>query len=247
MYQPGDVPAGSTLYIPFDTYGKTNPGSITASGLATTDIEIYKNGSTTQRASDNGYSLPDTDGIDFDGLTGIHGINVDLSDNSDSGFYAVGSSYRVVVSSITVDGETVNFTAAIFRISAAEAIAGKPKVDVDGWNGTAVAIPDTAGYPKTTSKVGTGTGEFQLSSGVVRANDSSNNAIAPAATALSTAQWTSARAGYLDEMRARLAGNAVANESAKTVTFYASDGTTASVVLRYFGDEPIVQTRRNVT
>ena len=86
----GDVPASSTLYIPFASYGKTNGESITLTGLAVTDIEIYKNGSTTQRSSDNGYTLLDTDGIDFDGITGIHGFSVDLSDNTDAGFYAVG-------------------------------------------------------------------------------------------------------------------------------------------------------------
>ncbi len=37
------------------------------------------------------------------------------------------------------------------------------------WNGSAVATPDTAGYPKVTGKVGTGTGEWSLSSGVVKA------------------------------------------------------------------------------
>jgi len=133
----GDVPASTTLYIPFASYGKTNGESITLTGLAVTDIEIYKNGSTTQRSSDNGYTLLDTDGIDFDGITGIHGFSVDLSDNSDASFYAVGSRYFVVVSSVTVDSQTVNFIAATFRIVAAEAITGKPKVDVDGFGGTA--------------------------------------------------------------------------------------------------------------
>lgn len=38
-------------------------------------------------------------------------------------------------------------------------------VNVTGWNGTAVATPDTAGYPKVTLKSGTGTGEVNLSSG----------------------------------------------------------------------------------
>ena len=144
----GNVPANSTLYIPFASYGKTNGESITLTGLAVTDIEIYKNGSVTQRASDAGYALLDTDGIDFDGLTGIHGFSVDLSDNTDASFYAVGSFYWVVVSSVTIDSQTVNFIAATFRIVAAEAIAGKPKVDVDAWLGTAAATPTVAGVPE---------------------------------------------------------------------------------------------------
>lgn len=143
----GDVPASSTLYIPFDTIAE-GVGSITISGLAVTDIEIYKNGSVTQRSSDAGYALLDTDGIDFDSITGVHGFSVDLSDNTDAGFYAVGSFYWVVVSSITVNGQTVSFIAATFRIVTAEAIAGKPKVDVDAWLGTAAATPTVAGVPE---------------------------------------------------------------------------------------------------
>lgn len=104
----GDVAAGSTLYVPFATYNAAG-ASVTITGLATTDIEIYKNGSATQRSSDAGYALLDTDGIDFDGITGIHGFSVDLSDNTDAGFYAAGSVYWLVVSAITVDSQTVNF------------------------------------------------------------------------------------------------------------------------------------------
>lgn len=144
----GDVPASSTLYIPFATYDSSDGSSITMTGLAATDIEIYKNGSATQRSSDAGYALLDTDGIDFDGITGIHGFSIDLSDNTDAGFFSVGGFYWVVVSSVTVDSLTVNFIAATFRIVAAEAIAGKPKVDVDGWLGTAAATPTVAGVPE---------------------------------------------------------------------------------------------------
>jgi hypothetical protein len=39
--------------------------------------------------------------------------------------------------------------------------------DVTQWNGTAVATPDTAGYPKCTIKDGTGAGEIALTSGKV--------------------------------------------------------------------------------
>ena len=101
--------AGDTIYFPFDAYD-TNGASVTISGLAVTDIEIYKNGSTTQRASDNGYTLLDTDGIDFDGTTGLHGFSIDTSDNSDASFYADGSQYWVNINAITIDGQTVRFT-----------------------------------------------------------------------------------------------------------------------------------------
>jgi len=91
-------------------------------GFAVTDIEIYKDGGTTQRASDSGYVLLDTDGTDFDGLTGIHGFSIDLADNTTAGFYASGSQYFVVVSSITVDAGVVSFIAATFRIGITDAL-----------------------------------------------------------------------------------------------------------------------------
>lgn len=148
----GNMPASSVLYIPFATYAGATGASVTMTGLAVTDIEIYKNGSVTQRASDAGYVLLDTDGIDFDAITGIHGFSIDLADNTDAGFYAVGSFYWIVVSAVTVDAQTVNFIAATFRIVAAEAISGKPKVDVDGWLGTAASTPTVAGVPNVNAK-----------------------------------------------------------------------------------------------
>jgi len=117
MIDFGTVRPGTTLYIPFATYDSNDPtASVTMTGLAATDIEIYKDGSTTQRGSDAGYTLLDTDGIDFDSLTGIHGFSIDLADNTTAGFYAAGSQYWVVVSSITVDAGVISFIAATFRI-----------------------------------------------------------------------------------------------------------------------------------
>jgi len=113
----GDFTTANTVYVPFNTYDSNDPSSsATITGLAVTDIEIYKDGSITQRSSDSGYTLLDTDGIDFDGLTGIHGFKIDLSDDTDSGFYAAASEYFVVVSAITVDAATISFVAAQFSI-----------------------------------------------------------------------------------------------------------------------------------
>lgn len=113
----GDYAVDSTVYVPFHTFDSNDPSaSVTITGLAVTDIEIYKDGSATQRSSDSGYSLLDTDGIDFDGITGLHGFSIDLSDNTDTGFFAAGSQYWVAVSAITVDAATINFWAAIFTI-----------------------------------------------------------------------------------------------------------------------------------
>lgn len=122
MLNLGKVKPGSTIYVPFDSFKGADGSSITITGLAVTDIEIYKDGSMTQRGSDAGYTLLDTDGIDLDGTTGIHGFSIDLADNTTDGFYAAGSRYWVVVASVTIDGQTVNFLAACFEIGYSGAI-----------------------------------------------------------------------------------------------------------------------------
>lgn len=116
MIEYGTVRPGSTIYVYFDSFAGATGASITMTGIATSDILIYKAGSVTQRSSTTGFTLLDTDGIDLDGITGIHGFSIDLSSNADAGFYAAGSDYTIVVSSITIDGQTINFVAAHFRI-----------------------------------------------------------------------------------------------------------------------------------
>jgi hypothetical protein len=152
MINWGLVPVGAVLPFPFGTYGKTNGESITLTGLAVTDIEVYKGGSITQRSSDAGYTLIDTDGIDIDGTTGIHGFTIDTGDNTDASFYAAGSFYWVVVSAVTVDSQTVNFVAGYWRHSPAETASGVAKVDTAYISGDATAadnlelsLDDTAG------------------------------------------------------------------------------------------------------
>lgn len=103
----GDFKYGSTVTIIFGTYSSVTGASITLTGLAVTDIEIYKNGSTTQRASDAGYTLLDTDGIDFDATTGVHGFSVDTSNNTTAGFFGPGNDYTILVNAVTIDAVTV--------------------------------------------------------------------------------------------------------------------------------------------
>src|SRR3970282_91874 len=90
-YPVYQVPAGDVLPVLFDSFDGGTGASITMTGLAVTDIEIYKDGGVTQRASDAGYTLLDTDGIDFDGITGIHGFSIDTGGNTDSVFFHCGA------------------------------------------------------------------------------------------------------------------------------------------------------------
>lgn len=171
MINFGTVPAGSVLPIPFTTYAGSTGASITLAGLAVTDIEVYKGTSMTQRASDAGYSLMDTDGIDIDGITGFHGFSIDTGDNTDSGFYSVGGFFTVLVSAITVDSQTVNFIAATFRLGPAEAVAGYQPVNVTHISGDSVAadnlenaFDDTAGAVPWLGIIDQGTAQAATSS-----------------------------------------------------------------------------------
>lgn len=186
MMPPLDVlPASSTAYFYFNTF--TSAGaSVTASNFAVGDILIYKNGSTTQRTSTSGFTLLDTDGLDFDGTTGIHGFSVDLSDNTDAGFYSVGATYSVIIGPITVNAVTVNFVAGRFRIVPAESVAGYPLVDTQKWLGGTIPAVNVTGVPLVDAKYLLGTiFATPATAGIIDVNLKN---IANAAVSTSTAQ-----------------------------------------------------------
>jgi len=120
---------GDTLYIPLEFYNDSGASVSIGPTLAITDIEVFKNGGTAQRATDSGYAILGDTG-NFGNRTGFKGISVQLFNTSDdTGFYDASSSYWVAIDNVTVDARTVRFFPAVFEI-------GYPKVD-------AVAISDT--------------------------------------------------------------------------------------------------------
>lgn len=109
----GDYNTTETVYILFNTFSSDDPSaSVTITDLVAGDVEIHKDGSTTQRASDSGVTVS----IDFDGVTGNHMVSIDLSDNGDPGYYANGSRYQVRIEGATVDGATINAWIGSFSI-----------------------------------------------------------------------------------------------------------------------------------
>ena len=201
MIHLGNVPASSTLYIPFATYD-SNGASVTMSGLATSDILIYKNGSVTQRSSTAGFTLLDTDGIDFDSVTGLHGISIDLSDNTDAGFYAAGSFYWVVISTITVSTQVVTLIAATFRIVAAENTAGTPVTDAVRLGGQAVTASGGVTFPAATlaSTTNITAGTITTATNVTTVNGLAAGVITAASIAASAldgkGNWNIGKTGY---------------------------------------------------
>jgi hypothetical protein len=112
----GKVHPGSTLYVPFASFAAGTGANAVVSNFVVGDIKIYKNGGTTERASTTGFTLLDTDGIDFDGLVGANGFSIDLSSNATADFFTAGASYFVFVSTVTIDSQTITFLAATFSI-----------------------------------------------------------------------------------------------------------------------------------
>lgn len=111
MINVGELTVNSIVYIPFNTYD-ANGASVTVTDLVAADVKIHKDGGITQRDNASGI----TASINFDGITGNHLIAIDLSDNTDAGFYAAGSRYLVRVEGITVATQTLNSFVGIFSI-----------------------------------------------------------------------------------------------------------------------------------
>jgi hypothetical protein len=112
MIDLGTVRPGSTVRIPFSSFDKDDGSSITMTNYAAADILIYKDGSTTERASTAGFTAT----TDFDGKTGKHLAVIDLADNTTAGFYAAGGEYLVAIDAVTVDTVTTGGWVARFRI-----------------------------------------------------------------------------------------------------------------------------------
>lgn len=113
----GDFATGATVRVPWSTNG-ADGASITRATNGT--IRVYKDASTTERTSSAGI----TDTEDFDSLTGVHWVAIDLSDNTDSGFYATAHDYTVVLAGAVIDGKTVNVPLATFSIQNRYVVTG---------------------------------------------------------------------------------------------------------------------------
>lgn len=147
----GSVPANSVLPFIFTSHDAATGANETMSALALADIIIYKGVSLTQRSSTAGFAFfgADADGLDLDTFTGVNGVSIDTSDNTDAGFYAAGSFYTVVLGPVTIDAQTVYTVLGTFRLMAAEGVAGVPDVNVTHVADTAQTAGDLKGSLNT--------------------------------------------------------------------------------------------------
>jgi hypothetical protein len=155
MLDLGTVKPGATIRIPFSTFDKDDGSSITMTNYAAADLLVYKDGSTTERASTAGFTAT----TDFDSKTGKHLAIIDLADNTTADFWAAGSEYLVALDAVTVDAVTTGGWVARFRIGYPGAIldttiatlAGQTSFTLtsgpaedDALNGCTVIIHDAA-------------------------------------------------------------------------------------------------------
>ena len=231
MIDFGTVRPGSTLDIPFATYNSSG-ASVTLTGLAVTDIEIYKNGSTTQRASDTGYSLLDTDGTDFDSVTGLHAFSIDLSSNADSGFFVAGGRYWVVVSAVTVDSQTVSFIAATFRIGYAEAIVNTTIATLASQTSFTLTAgsADNSAYVGCLAVVHDVASSVQMCIGVISAYTGSTKTITLAASPGIFTMAAGDNISILPPSNTRWAGTTLWGSGAITAASIASNAITAAKI-----------------
>ena len=142
MSYMGDYNTGAIVRKLWSTSG-ADGSSITRATDGT--LKIYKDGSATQRTSLSGVTQTE----DFDGDTGVHYIAIDLSDNTDAGFYAAGHDYDVVMSAMTIDGKTVNAPVLSFSIENRNI-----KANVTQMNGSTTPITALASQYDGTGLVG---------------------------------------------------------------------------------------------
>ena len=130
----GDFAEDSTVRIALTTNDGSGGAVAPSSAFEVADFRVYKNGSATQKTSDNGMTITSP----FDSVVGLHVLEIDTSnDTGDSGFWTTGADYWVIaVPDETVDSQTVVQVVASFSIQ---------NRYMRGTNGANTTTPPTAG------------------------------------------------------------------------------------------------------
>ena len=129
----GDVAVNATVRFTFTTQAATGAAVAPSSAFEAADIRLYKGSSATDRSSQAGWTMTSP----FDSITGLHHIEMDLSDNTDAGFYAAGNEYTVVLCpDETVDGLAVVAVIGMFSIENRTAVVADAILNRDLATGT---------------------------------------------------------------------------------------------------------------
>lgn len=172
----GDIAPSQVLDTKFTTVAASTGAPTTLSGSPA--ISVYKTNSTTESTS--GITLT----ADFDSVTGLNHVRIDTS--SDGTFYAAGGDFQIVITTGTVGGTSaVGYVVGEFSINNRTALrpatAGRTLVVDSAGLADANTVklgPSGSGTAQTARDVGasvllssgTGTGQLDFTSGVVKAN-----------------------------------------------------------------------------
>ena len=172
----GDFDTSAVVYGKFTTYRPSTGAPYTLAG--TPALSVYKDNSTTQ--STTGVTLT----ADFDTVTGLNHFAIDTS--ADGTFYSSGSFFDIVVTTGTVDSvSAIGMVVGSFTLRKNSALkpatAGRALVvDAAGLADANMvkAGPSGSGTAQTARDIGasvlissgTGTGQLDVSSGVIKAN-----------------------------------------------------------------------------
>lgn len=172
----GDFDTSAVVYGKFTTFRPSTGAPYTLAG--TPALSVYKDNSTTQ--STTGVTLT----ADFDTVTGLNHFAIDTS--ADGTFYSSGSFFDIVVTTGTVDSvSAIGMVVGSFTLRKNSALkpatAGRALVvDAAGLADANMvkAGPSGSGTAQTARDIGasvlissgTGTGQLDVSSGVIKAN-----------------------------------------------------------------------------
>ena len=147
----GNLTEDQVIDFKFSTHKADGTPITLANGV----VKVYKD-----NATDTEINTGVTLSVDFDGVTGLHNVNIDTSA---AAFYAVASDYNVVITVGTVDGVSVvgtvlatfsieNRLNVLDELTAGHAVAGsagKALTDIladTGTDGVVVATASKTGY-----------------------------------------------------------------------------------------------------
>ena len=136
-------------------------------GLASFTVYRSRNGS-----SATAFTTPTVTEVDSTNMPGVYKLLLDEDMTIDSGDETQEMVFHISHAGMAPVTRVIELYRPKITVGETATVAsGIASANVKQWNDTNVPTPDTAGYPKTTIKSGTGTGELLLSSGLVSVND----------------------------------------------------------------------------
>lgn len=253
--------SGSRTHVGFQFSTHAAAGGNVAPGSAfeAADLRIYRAAdgaafSATQRSSASGITMTSP----FDSLTGVHDVDIDLTDNTDSGFYAAGYRYSVMLApdTETIDSQTITgVVLAVFEIGPAPAnvtqfggtagtfSSGRPEVNTShaagtAWGSGAITAAAIASDAITAAKI---------ADGAIDAATFATGAITATAIAADAIGASELATDAVQEIRNAITGGAYALDTDANGRLRIVDGTAAGEINTNAGAIALVDLVTDIT